>query len=49
MKALVTPAPSRSRGAAGEETRDAVPLFLGIKKEQGKNAQFWEVSSGEKT
>jgi len=28
--------------------RDATLLYLGIKKELGKDAQFWEVSSAEK-
>lgn len=47
-EALVAPAPRGSRDAAGREKRDAVMPYLGIKKELGKNARFWEVSSGEK-
>lgn len=47
-EALVAPAPRGSREAAGREKRDAAMPYLGIKKELGKNARFWEVSSGEK-
>ena len=47
-KALITPGPRASRDAAGGEMRDAILLYLGIKKELGKNAQFWELSSDEK-
>lgn len=40
-KALITPGPRASRDAAGGEMRDAILLYLGIKKRAGEECSIF--------